>query len=338
MSAWFRKSTSTQFADKFVRSALDILGPEQFLPHDWAKVVYGVGSAEGLAHCLEPQKEDDGSITGTTRRAVLVFDEFRRFEAKAGIQNSALRPMVNELYERNEYDNLTKSVPIQILDGHLVFMANSTEETYKNLLDAAEFQDIGFLNRLFLVTSDARKRVAKPKTPPESVLAPMREELAEYIGALPPLNSDGSASREVVIPLTPEAERQWENWYMALEETDETARLDNLGMRLMGLLAFTSGQSAIGESLLRSVLDILEYQRQVRSVYRPIEGENVWAKLEQKIRLALKRHGPLSRRDLCRYTNAHRHGLKAFESALANLTRNREVNFKADLKFHLTGG
>ena len=49
MSAWRRKSTSTQFADKFVRSALEILGPEQLLPDDWAKVVYGVGSAEGLA-------------------------------------------------------------------------------------------------------------------------------------------------------------------------------------------------------------------------------------------------------------------------------------------------
>ena len=318
-SAWRRKSTSTQFADKFVRSALEILGPNQL-----AKVVYGAGSAEGLANSI-----------ALVRRVVLVFDEFRRFEAKAGITNSALRPMVNELYEDNKYDNLTKAEPIEIRDGHLAFLSNSTEETYKNLSDAAEFRDIGLLNRFFIITSESRKRKAKPKAPPESVLAPIRKELADYITALPPLAPDGSAIREIVIPLTAEAEQMWEAWYMDLEETEETARLDNLAMRLMGLLAFTSGQAEIEGKLLGSVLDIMKYEQQVRSIYRPIEATNDWARMEQKIRLALKRHGRLSRRDIRRYTNADRHGLKAFDSAMGNLIRSHEIKSCPDGKYEL---
>ncbi len=328
-SAWRRKSTSTRMAEKFVRGALEVLDSERLRRRDWPQTVYGVGSGEGLARCLGPtlirQGKGKAALRQTTRKAVLVFDEFRRFEAKANIKNSSLLPMVNELYERNEYDNVTKAGSDRIVDGHLVFLANSTEETYKDLLDAPEFRDIGFLNRLLVIASDSRKRVAKPKAPPASVVGPIQSELANYLASLPPLNGDGSASREVVIPLTPGAMEMWGGWYVALEETDETARLDNLGMRLMGLLAFSSGRSQIDEQLLGSVLDILGYERQVRSVYKPIEAENPWAKMEQKIRHVLAKHGPLTERDIRRYTNADRAGLKIFKNARLGLKQSGEI-------------
>ena len=225
-SAWLRKSTSTRFAGKFVQSVLATLSQEKYSPRDWPDIIYGVGSAEGLGTCLTPL-DPTGVAPQVTRRAVLVFDEFRRFEAKAGIRNSALLPMVHELYEANEYSNVIKDkgTSIEIKDGHLVFLSNTTEENYSNLVNAPEFRDIGFLNRLMLVSSQSRKRIAKPKAPSESVLAPIRKELASYISSLPPLNEDGSASLEVVIPLSPGAEIMWDDWYQSLEETDETARL-----------------------------------------------------------------------------------------------------------------
>ncbi len=56
--------------------------------------------------------------------------------------------------------------------------------------------------------------------------------------------------------------QQWKQWYCDLPEIEETARLDNLGMRLMGQLAFPDGRSVVDEGLLQSVLDILEYRWQ----------------------------------------------------------------------------
>jgi len=107
-SAWKRKSTSTQMADRFVRSVLKLMGSEQLDASHRAKIIYGVGSAEGLGK----------SLLGGTQRTVVVFDEFRRFQAKAGIKSATLLAMVNELYERNEYDNFTLSCPLHITDGH----------------------------------------------------------------------------------------------------------------------------------------------------------------------------------------------------------------------------
>jgi hypothetical protein len=338
-SAWRRKSTSTRLAETFVQSVL-----EDLEPRDRAKVIFGVGSAEGLGQALVPvkisKKGEDTERFQFTRRTVLSVDEFRRFEAKAGITGSVLLPMVNELYESNQYDNLTLACPIHIDDGHLSFLSNTTEDTFKNMLNAAEFRDLGFFNRLFTVASDSRKRVARPKAPPEELLAPIRAKLAAYFTDLPPLTEYGSASKELVIPLCPEADRGWGEWYNDLPETEETARLDNLGMRLMGLLAFTDGRSVIDEELLRSVLDILEYQRQVRLLYRPIEAENPCARMEQKILRAIRQHGPQSKRELYKRTHAERDGNRVFTDSMRNLTQETVgispmIELKKDGKFHV---
>lgn len=325
-SAWDRKSTSTRFADKFIRQAL---GPAHLRlvanappANSAARVVYGVGSAEGLAQFLQPDK---GTVT---RRVVVIFDEFRRFEGKAFIDGSVLRAMVNELYESNVYDNATRDRTISIREGHLTFLSNSTDKTYRNLLNASEFRDMGFLNRLLIVVSNSNKRVAQPKAPPEKVLEPIRAELRGYFDALPVLNPDGSASREVVIPLTPAAKKIWQEWYYSLPRTDDTARLDNLGMRLMALLAFTSGQSEVDDKLLYAVLQILDYEWQVRRIYKPIEAETLSGRVEQAIRNQLHQRGPLSRRNLRRHTNADRYGLKAFDAALESLEEHGEIRIE----------
>jgi hypothetical protein len=322
-SAWRRKSTSTRLAERFVQNAAEEVSSLD--PCYRAKVIYGVGSAEGLGHALKPSKvrkqNAEADHCQFTKRAILSFDEFRRFEAKAGIRSSVLLPMVNELYESNQFDNLTNEHPFQIQDGHLSFLSNTTEETFKNMLNAPEFRDLGFFNRLFTVVSDSRKRIAKPKAPPEDLQGPIRAKLAGYFAALPQLNDDGSATKEIVIPLSPEAERKWEKWYRDLPETEETARLDNLGMRLMGLLAFSDGRSEIDEESLQSVLDILEYQRQVRLLYRPIEAENPSARMEQKILRAIRQHGPLSRRELYKRTHAERDGVRILTDAMRSLTQ-----------------
>jgi len=343
-SAWRRKSTSTRMAEKFVSSAL--VRVPRLLSRDWARVINGVGSAEGAAGALKRimiQKEtnEQPELWQETRRAVVCFDEFRRFESKAAIKGSALLPLVNELYESNEYGNLTvdETRSFEIQDGHLVFLSNSTDETFKNMINAAEFRDLGFFNRIFIIGSDSRKRVAKPKAPKEELLNPIRAKLTRYFADLPPLAQEGNASEERVIPLTPEAESKWEHWYYNLPEAEETARLDNLGMRLMGLLAFTDGRKSIDEALLQSVLDILEYQRRVRLLYRPIEADNPKAKMEQKICEAIRRHGPLSRRELYKHTHAERAGVDVFNDAMRNFTHDsvgvsQILVFKDD-KFHL---
>jgi hypothetical protein len=237
-SACERKSTSTKLAEGFLRSVIRQMGSTFGAP----RIIYGAGSAEGLARAF-----------AATPRIVLCYDEFRHFEAKASITSSALLPMVNEMYEQNDYDNLTLSNPIIVRGGHLVLVSNATTENFRKLVRAEELQDIGFLNRLTLVTAKSPKRQANPQPPPEELLQPVRDKLIQYLRALPAMEN-GRPPREVLLRLTPDAKQTWSEWYMALDRVEETARLDNLGMRLMGLLAFTSGRSVIDKDLVLAVL------------------------------------------------------------------------------------
>lgn len=306
-SAWCRKSTSTRHAEEFVRSALN---GSAGMP----EIVRGVGSGEGLAKALV-----------STRRVALVFDELRRFEAKSSIQGSALLPMLNELFESNRYQNRTKEQDLKIEDGHLTFITNSTEQTWQELHNASEFKDIGFLNRMFLVTGNTDKRMPRPTSPTVASRQKVVADLATLFTKLPACNAVGSASGELVLAFTSDAEQIWDAWYIGLEQSPETARLDTIGLRLLTLLAFTSGKQSIDEEVVRATLAILEYQRQVRASCAPIIAENPNARMEQSIRCALAKHGPVSERDLRRLTSADRKGIEIFGRALHQLERAKEI-------------
>ncbi|MFZ3246480.1 MAG: DUF3987 domain-containing protein, partial [Candidatus Acidiferrales bacterium] len=315
-SAWKRKSTSLRLTDDFMRE-LKVPGA--------ARIVYGVGSAEGLTQNMAALSAAAGcpidiSFGRPNRRVLLYQDEFRRLEAKAEIKSSALRPMINEMYESNRYSNHTKHSPIEITDGHLSLISNTTTASYEKLLNAAESREIGFLNRLFLVTGNTDKKIARPKRPHDSILGPIRRRTAELFEMLPPL-IDGHAD-PIIVPLTPEADALWCAWYESLEESDDTARLDNIGMRLLGGLSFVNGQREIDTKLVQSTIDILEYEKRVRQEIRPIDGDSPLAKQEQRIIAALKKHdAPMSERDLRRYANADYHGWKLHCDAEQSLVR-----------------
>jgi hypothetical protein len=319
-SAWDRKSTSTRLAEQFVRDAFAFNGAGAA---GMPEVVLGVGSAEGLAQALLWNK-----------RVVLSCDELRRFEAKAGIQGSALLPMVNELFESNRYQNLTKGQNTKIEDGHFVFVSNSTEETWHGLLNGSEIKDSGFLNRIFLLPGNTNKRISRPTGPATHQIQPLVADLAAKFAALPALNSNGSAPFEVLLPFTSSAETTWDSWYCAVPQLPETARLDTIGPRLMAVLAFVSGKPTIDDDVMRATLALLDFQQQVRVEYAPIIAVNQAASMEEKIRRALKKYGPLNLRKLRRHTNADRVGIQVFWQAmrqLDNFKEIQEVNGKWDL-------
>lgn len=319
-TAWDRKSTSTRFAEQFVRSAF---GDTPGMP----QILRGVGSAEGLALALQDSP-----------RVVLSFDELRRFEAKVSIQGSALLPMVNELFESNHYENQTKDYHIKVDEAQLTFISNTTEETWQRLRNAPEFTDIGFLNRNFLVNGSTDKRIPRPCRPAPQQIQTLVQDLAEKFKRLSPervaltagarnARSDGGAPSELVLPFTPEAEEVWDEWYCSLDQTKETARLDTIGPRLMAVLAFNAGKRAVDEEVMLATLSLLEYQRQVREALVPIIADNPNARMEQKIRRALTNRGRLTERDLRRHTHADRSGMEVFTKARVQLADAKEIRF-----------
>src|SRR5262249_34017585 len=150
-------------------------------------------------------------------------------EKKARGESSVLLYASNELYDRNSYDNCTKGQPLSVRNGHLGFIANTTDETYQELLDGGELEGVGFLNRLFLVVScGKRRRVPRPRSI-EAELDPLITELGALFKGLPPMDDDGKCEAPVRLRLTEEADRLWADYYNALPEPKATARLDAMG-------------------------------------------------------------------------------------------------------------
>ncbi len=297
-----RKSTSVRIAERFLREALRSTGEDE----DQLKILRGVGSAEGLVGALE-----------RNHNIVVSFDEFRRFEKKSGVKSSVLQEMLNELFERNEYANCTKNDFSEISDAHVSFMSNTTDDCFSELLNAGELEDIGFLNRLLLVTGSVHNRIPRPTEPPSEDRERVQRKLQQCFATL---RQHARPGEEFLMRLTAAATTMWDDWYYSLQETRESARLDTLGMRLMPILAFSDVKTEIDEEVMRRVLALLEYQREIRESFRPNQGQNPVAKMENKIRHELeKRRGEAAERQLWQFTNASRDGAETFNRALKAL-------------------
>ena len=144
-SADTRKSTALRKADEF------FAGLGIFAPH----VLYGVGSAEGLAAEMEVNENGGSPVL------LLHLDELKTFVDKARAEHSILLPMTGSLFERNDYDNRIKDKKVSIRGCYLCMNAACTVETYATMF-APAFFDIGFLNRLFIIIDDSPARFALP--------------------------------------------------------------------------------------------------------------------------------------------------------------------------------
>ena len=154
-SADDRKSTAIDQTVKFFQMALA----------DKVNVCHGVGSAEGLQKRLEK-----------SNRLLLCFDEFKSFISKCKIDGSVLLPCVTTLFEANKYESRTKTSEITLENVYLSLLAASTVNTYENVW-ISTFTDIGFNNRLFLVTGRGERRFSIPPKIPLQEINHLRYDL-----------------------------------------------------------------------------------------------------------------------------------------------------------------
>jgi hypothetical protein len=299
-SADVKKSTAMRRTISFFINKVDVVGALGL----GKKIVYGVGSAEGLARMINEVKH-----------VLLCYDELQAFLTKSCIEGSVLLQATTSLYEQTHWSSMVKSAKasIQVNDGHLSMLGCCTSETYSNMW-SPEAIAIGFPNRLFLVSADRKVKVAWPMNPDPEELNAASERIRKQIARLP-----------LTLEITSEAKARWESWYLSLPQSEHTKRLDALGFRLLGLLALCTEKDVVDIGTVETVCSILTYEFQLRVLTDPIDADNQIAKVEQKIRRALSAKGQLSKRDLLRFSNANREGAWAFERATAAMKSTGEI-------------
>ena len=253
---------------------------------------FGVGSAEGIQAQLEEDKDDP--------RMLMIYDELRAFVGKANIEHSTLLEAVSTLFEGNAFSNRTKSSNVKIERSFLSILGACTGETFETMWNA-NFTNIDFLNRWWVVPAKADKIIAIPEPIPEKEERELRDDLASLVGEY---------SRFRILDVAPGVNAYYQEWLVNARTNDReyTRRLDTYGLRLMVLLGLQEGKITL--SVVEDTVKLLEWQRQARQIYAPIDAKNQVAELEEKFRRKVctgHQAGRWSIRDLFNATNAFRY-------------------------------
>ena len=246
---------------------------------------------------------------------LLVYDEFRAFVSKSGIDGSVLLPMIVSLFESNVYENQTKKSRISLDDAHLSLLAACTVDTWHGIWKPS-FTAIGLNNRLWLVPGMGNRRIAFP----ECVDSGARDNLLERTRRMIRRYSDLGT-----IHVNDEARGCFQNWYDNLGTSVHTKRLDTYAHRLLPLLAVNEGRDVVDLEVTQKALALCDWQLSIRQEYDPIDVDTLMARIEENIRRVLQRHDDFTVKKLKDYTNAKRHGIWYFETALSNLIKAGEV-------------
>ena len=293
-SADDRKSTAvSKTVDFFLSAVTDF------------RVCFGVGSAEGL----QRRFLKDASV-------LLVYDELKAFVGKAKVDGSILLPMVCTLFESNRYESHTKDREIILTEARLSILAASTIETYERCWDSA-FQDIGMTNRLFIVPGQGKRQHAIPGRVPSHEWDVMKNDLGKILRV---------ASMTPELDITPGARALYESWYLNLEQSIHTKRLDTYALRFLILLAVNAGKSEVDEPIVQDAIDLMNWQLQARRMHDPVDADSAIAKIEEKIRRVLTT-GPRSEYELKRAVHYSRIGTWVYNNAVRNLTKSNEIHF-----------
>ena len=299
-SADTRKSTAIEETEKHFSKFLKLSGDNGF------SVCRGAASGEGLGRLLQQNI-----------KVLLFYDELKVFVAKCNIKQSTLLMATNTLFENTKYENWTSRDSFVIKHGLLAMLAASTADTYKNLFDA-NFLDIGFNNRLFIVPGDSTKCFPIPKMIPTEQIRNLYDQLKQRLKLLDHIQGG--------MPVDADALKRWTEFYTQIRgQGIHAKRLDVYGLRFMPLLALNDLKTAVDMETVEKVITLLRWQHNARQIYDPIDAEGKIARMEELIRRVFKIKSKWKRRDLQRKTHYNRDGIWVWESAVKNLITNEEI-------------
>lgn len=297
-----RKSTSIDKTLEFFKEAI----------YEGFNTVKGLASAEGLYKVLKKISEKDKN---GFKKLLLSFDEFKEFVSKATIQNSVLLPKVNTLFESNFFENRTKKSE-EIHDNvFLSILAASTIDTYKNTWTPA-FTDIGFNNRLFIVPGSGERRFSIPQKVSEDAKKKIKRDVAFILT---------ECSNGLELTLTPEAFKRYDDWYLNLENSIHTKRIDTYAIRFMQLLAINDLKLEIDLETVEKTIALMDWQISARRLYDPIDAENTIAKIEREIINVLTEFNSLNERALKKKIHYERYGTHLYKWARKNLIEEGDI-------------
>jgi len=294
------------------------VGQEEIVPY--LRVVHGIGSAEGLMESLK-----------TAPNCVVFFDELRSFVQKCQVQGSNLLQIVNTLFDDTHYQNIVKKKTQEVTNAKLSIIGCSTVETWNSMFTSS-FINIGFINRLWLVPGEGKRKEFLPPEIPEHKINSLYSRLHGIFDLYP---------NGTVLELDLDAYDLLQEWYMSSKSGgDSTKRLETYGLRILMIMALSEKKHVIDVEMAKRCIQLLDWQKEVREIYHPVEFANITAQIENLIRKCIMAHPGITKRNLFNQIGSKRFDIQRVDKAVESLIQNKEISeipSRGTTKYEYTG-
>jgi Bifunctional DNA primase/polymerase, N-terminal/Protein of unknown function (DUF3987)/Primase C terminal 1 (PriCT-1) len=264
-----------------------------------------------------------------------VYDEFTTLIEKFAIPGSggAFLDAMNQLFESGTMQPLhTKEKSDNVITTlvHNSILAATTPRRWDSAFTKTSAEGSGFFQRLNFVANPSEDRVATLRDPNFTVLTD------RFLRKIQPLEY-----QTVVVHMRPEANEMLNDWYNKKKtewrgvSEDITGRIQVMVHRNASLLSWLAAGDHLpdaenanvpidvtcDEDIIERAIKLAEYEVFVRKMYRPVEVNNDYARMESAIRRNFVQTGgaPISRNQLRQAVNGDRFGIKMFNDAIVNL-------------------
>lgn len=246
----------------------------------------GVGSPEGLVKLFA----DDAK---RPRRVLLDLGELATLLRKGAAEATrGLLPLIVDLYDCPPAVRLPNAkADVEGVSPYLCIMAGSTLEWIAASLSVEDAR-AGFAGRFMLFTGNPKPPIPWP--PP-----PDLEARGKALGILRDAMTRHSVER--VYPLALDARDLWADWYNAERTRPYTSEtLEIVAQRLplfawkLGLIyAALEGTPELTREQLVAAIAFADYQRDTQRLVLGGLGDSLALRIEDRVKAALKKHGPL---------------------------------------------
>ncbi len=248
------------------------------------EVSSGIASAEGLLRLLASERN---------QRVLVNLGELSVLFRKGGMEGTrTLLPFVTDLYDCPPSARLPKSrEDHKAIEPFLSIFGASTQAWLHSSLTTDDVRG-GLGGRFSLITGEPGAPIPLPPGPDPEPLAEAETVLVEA------RNRHASLRK---YPLSNGAATYWREWYGKWYRRKETEILDCLSQRqplhawkVAMVYAALEGSDEIAKDQLEAACAFAEYQREVQKHVLGNLGDSERLKVEQRVKAAYRKHGPLA--------------------------------------------
>ena len=298
----------------------------------WMAAASSVPGMAKLTKDLDSTIKNKPEMTwgNTMPRILSVHEEMKTFLSTLFIEGgvgSGMEGVVCQLWDATNFHG-TATGTRDAVYGEMLFsmLCGITEQDWFDLLSRGNAVGGGLMSRLNLIGTEGQFLSVSKMKPPD--FHALRDTFLPRVMQL--------EDAHVHVLASDASDNIIGDWVNELPP-EGAERMNIHAWRSALILAWLRHEDSITAKTAEDAVRLGQYQIASHEYYRPRTADTANARVQAKILRVLEMKGPLSKRDLKKYTNASRDGTELWTRALDGLTRDQSIGKREDGVYYLAG-